>query len=316
MQNEAATLPKKLQPAITESLQQQLAEAAHDLRGPINVASQLVTAVFHRLQANDSVTETELRMLCLANGRLAQASSWAARILADRRQEKEAPECRVVSASVWKASAGPLLNSIASDAVVRLLWIGWDRRLPKISIDSDHLTRAVMNLVTNACRASGAGSQLIIRALSSSQNAKWLSIRIEDQGPGLPPSIMRWLNEHSSQAVTRQTHAESNSSPKSFNTTRSSEFANSLGLRLSRSLIHGMGGKLTASRLARGGTAMLIRLPLAPACSTGRIAATRAYELSSTAKARSIPRNRRQRPQTSMPLRKPIRRTRIARDRT
>ena len=67
-------------------------------------------------------------------------------------------------------------------------------------------------------------------------------MRVEDNGPGFPPTVLSRLFE-------------------AFFTTKGPEKGTGLGLAISRELVERFGGTLTAENRAEGGARLLLRLP-------------------------------------------------------
>jgi two-component system osmolarity sensor histidine kinase EnvZ len=104
--------------------------------------------------------------------------------------------------------------------------------------------RAIVNLTTNASRYADLIS---IRALRS---RGWLTITVEDNGPGIPPDKR--------EEVFRPFH--------SLDTARNQNKKSSgLGLAIARDIIRGHGGEITLSESVLGGLKAVIRIPVTPA---------------------------------------------------
>lgn len=224
-----------------------LSEAAHDIRSPIATASQIISTVTNRVRSHGTLTRGELELLDIANMRLVQASNWAEGILLDRSLEQGAP---VVVRSrfyppQWQEMVRPLLDSIAEQRQVQLNWVGWDRSLPRLYLDANHLSRAVLNLVTNAIQASRKGQEVSIRIDWQRNVSQRLVIAIEDSGCGLGNELLRQVNT----IATWQ----NNTSPTN---------ATGLGLKTAKSLILGLGGSISAQTAPSGGTLFRLTLPV------------------------------------------------------
>jgi two-component system osmolarity sensor histidine kinase EnvZ len=104
--------------------------------------------------------------------------------------------------------------------------------------------RAVVNLTANASRYADLIS---IRALRS---RGWLTITVEDNGPGIPPDKR--------EEVFRPFH--------SLDTARNQNKKSSgLGLAIARDIIRGHGGEITLGESVLGGLKAVIRIPVMPA---------------------------------------------------
>ncbi|MCA9160701.1 MAG: hypothetical protein KDA72_20360, partial [Planctomycetales bacterium] len=149
-------------PAEQAHLSQMLAEAAHDIRSPIAVAQQILSTLSQRVRRDGQMTKAETELLDEAQVRLTQANRWAEGILVEQSLAHGQPVNvrRRFYPIQWLRGIQPLLNSLAIQHGVKLAWVGWDRSLPRLYLDANHLSRAVLNLVSNAIQASRPGSQI------------------------------------------------------------------------------------------------------------------------------------------------------------
>ena len=184
-----------------EAIQEQrfaalLAEAAHDIRSPIATAQQIVGAVADRASVGRSLSEEDVQLLRSAMTRLAQANRWAEGILLERHLSQQLPTSirRRFYPHQWRNSMEPLLAGLAARHNIRLAWVGWDRSMPRLYVDPDHLSRVVLNLVSNAVEASQPASQVSIRIAWQTNVTQRLVLAIEDSGLGLDPQLMRQIN--------------------------------------------------------------------------------------------------------------------------
>lgn len=235
-------------PNFKERYRRLISEAAHDLRSPIAAASQLISTVSERARGLGGVTNAELNMLDIANQRLAQASNWAAGILVDRRLEQLSAIAikKRFYPKQWQMLMLPLLDAVAKDHSVRLLWIGWERSLPRVYLDVNHASRVLLNLVTNAIQASPMGSQITIRAEQSRAPGTRLLVHVEDQGSGLDSSLMSIINS--------QTYADE---PPHGSSRKAG-----IGLNTCRQLVEGFGGAISAGHLEPSGTRFTLAIPV------------------------------------------------------
>ncbi|MCR9291417.1 MAG: sensor histidine kinase [bacterium] len=240
--HETHVLPKSLQPEH-QSIKRQLALAAHDIRAPIHVADQLVAAVRQRLQHHSSAGSDELRMLGIATERLREAARWTEQILSAPYQASRSAEPRVFHPVSWKDEIAPLLREVARDYGIRILWLGWKQALPSLYLDRDELSRAVLNLVENACKATPSGGQISVRAVFSVDQDDRFEIHVEDQGPGLAGGAAR-----QNAATGQQTDSPS--------------VSRGLGLGIVAASMRKAGGRFVMGQLAGGGASMQLVLPL------------------------------------------------------
>lgn len=105
------------------------------------------------------------------------------------------------------------------------------------------LERVLVNLVGNAARAMKGGGRLTVSVSASGAKAV---VRVDDDGPGLPPDLLPRLFTP-------------------FATGSAKEGGTGLGLYLCREIARRHGGDLTAGRSPLGGARFELTLPAAPA---------------------------------------------------
>ncbi len=226
---------------------QLLAEAAHDIRSPLAVAQQIISSVARRANDRGSLSPSDAGMLQEANLRLSQATRWAEGILIDQRLVHGEPVNvrRRFYPHQWRIEIEPLLRSIAAQRQVKLDWVGWDRSLPRLYLDSSHLSRAVLNLLNNAVEASPAGSRIRVEVAWQTNVTQRMIISIEDQGAGLETHLMRKIN------ATELWPAQADE-----------PFQAGLGLRTAKSLVRAIGGTISVQKSSVGGTLFRLSIPV------------------------------------------------------
>ena len=232
---------------VPRELTEELAEAAHEVRTPIAGALQALMMVTTQRTAGQTLDERELQLLQAAQMRLLHASRWAEDILSERNlaQRPHAGVRRRFYPDQWRQEMAPIVQSAADKQAVKLEWDGWDRSLPRMYMDPNHLSRVTMNLVMNAIQASPQGSSVVIRVAAQSNVSQRLLISVEDRGVGLDAQLMRLVN--SSQPW-----------PEAMLATRQC----GLGLRTVKALTESMGGSISVQRGAHGGTLFRLALPV------------------------------------------------------
>jgi len=117
----------------------------------------------------------------------------------------------------------------------------WEKNLPPVMGDRSQLTQAFLNLLNNAVEAMPRGGSLKV-ALKSNPGLKSIELRIEDNGPGIPPENMKKIFAH-------------------YFTTK--EKGIGLGLAITQKIIQGHKGRLEVRSLPGQGTTVRLHLPLA-----------------------------------------------------
>ena len=113
------------------------------------------------------------------------------------------------------------------------------------------LSRVFLNIVTNACQAtfdkqldenSGPSYQPELRVSSRKENGQ-IEVRIQDNGPGIPPSHLAKIFEP-------------------FFTTKDTDKGTGLGLSLSHDIVRGHGGTLVVNSEVGEGAEFVVTLPV------------------------------------------------------
>ncbi len=114
---------------------------------------------------------------------------------------------------------------------------------PIVNANAQQLEQVMVNLLVNAAHAleGRTGERLI--EISSSREAEWVSVVIEDNGPGIPEEIMDNIWQ-------------------SFFTTKEEGKGTGLGLAISRGIVRDHSGSINVSNKAKGGAQFEVRLPI------------------------------------------------------
>lgn len=117
---------------------------------------------------------------------------------------------------------------------------------------ASHIEQVLTNLIVNAADAMrGSGSSRGGRVdISLVRQGDWQELRVDDDGPGIPAAALEQVFDEFYSTKDRDDQAS-----------RGSGWG--LGLAVSRRIIHGYGGMLTASASPLGGARMTVRLPVA-----------------------------------------------------
>ena len=245
----AVTQPAVTQPAVAHAnLNHMLAEVAHDIRSPIAVAQQIISSLSQRAQPLSQWTSEQTELLHEAQLRLTQANRWAEGILVQHSLDHGQPVSvrRRFYPQQWLRSVQPLLNSLAKQRGVRLLWIGWDRSLPRLYSDANQLSRVLLNLVDNAIQASRPGNEVRVHVAWQTPVTQRMIVTIEDDGRGLSRELMQQVNApHNPSSDALQSNS-----------------GIGLGLTTAKTLVHALGGTLRAQHPSDGGTRFSLMLPV------------------------------------------------------
>ena len=150
-------------------------------------------------------------------------------------------------------SCSELLSALLEKTADHLRRAGWSVTItidPRVSLlrlrtDLISVEQILQNLVDNAVKyASSDHAHMTLHAL---QTHRTLSLRVADNGPGIPPEMQKQLFR----PFSRTQKAEDSRKP-----------GIGLGLALSRDLARSIGGELTLERSSAQGATFLLTLPL------------------------------------------------------
>ncbi|HET8891573.1 MAG TPA: HAMP domain-containing sensor histidine kinase [Candidatus Angelobacter sp.] len=120
--------------------------------------------------------------------------------------------------------------------------------LPPVNADFTALVRSLQNLITNAVKYGGEQRWLRVSARAASDKGQEVELAVEDRGIGIGKDDIEHIFEpfYRSPAVSEsQIHGTG------------------LGLPLARTIVEGMGGRLTATSELGKGSSFIIHLPVA-----------------------------------------------------
>ena len=127
------------------------------------------------------------------------------------------------------------------------LTLAWENRIDHpIAVPAGAVRDAALNLLLNGCAASPISATLTFVARSTEAG---LVLEVRDQGPGMPESVLRYVNDH-----------DGDQSPLSE--------CEGLGLWMVKRLARESGGQLSARRETAAGTVVQLEVPQADGSSS------------------------------------------------
>jgi len=129
---------------------------------------------------------------------------------------------------------------VRPEVVRRQLTLMWSSDLPgALALPAGPVRQSVLNLLLNACAASPLGGRVDFTAGITDET---LTIRVSDQGPGMPAEVAALLE------------GDGRAAPPGEGT--------GLGAWMVSRLVHELGGKVRVTARAEGGTAVEIAIPV------------------------------------------------------
>lgn len=162
-----------------------------------------------------------------------------------------------VNRNLLAALAGPSIAlTVHAEGCARPVWLS-----------GEDLTRVLVNLVKNSAEAMLSGRRIDIglreiglRELPTDPDvAACLLLTVEDNGPGIPAEREEtiFVSGFTSHGVS-EGHAQGSPDTRSLN----HHGHRGLGLTISRSIVEGAGGRITAANREQGGARFALELPL------------------------------------------------------
>jgi len=119
--------------------------------------------------------------------------------------------------------------------------------LPRVRTDGELIGQAVHRLVTNAVCYTPAGSVIVSTALRAEDDQPWVTISVQDTGPGIPPDDLPHIFER----FYRGHAAADYKTP-----------GTGVGLAISREIAEKLGGRLTVETQVGAGSTFTLWLPV------------------------------------------------------
>jgi signal transduction histidine kinase len=220
------------------------ASIAHEINNPLQAVQGCLTLAGEELAAERRKEVLE-RYLGIAGSEIKRVSTIVRRMRDFYRPAQKGIACtdlHAVLQSVLELAHKQLQHSRV--AVVR----EWERELPPVQANADHLRQVFLNLVLNAIDAMPGGGTLRVRTgldQVPDQDSRQLSpvarVEFSDTGVGIPAEVQARLFEP-------------------FFTTK--EHGSGLGLSISFGIIESHGGEITVMSQVGEGTTFTIRLPV------------------------------------------------------
>ncbi len=235
-QNEelAAARSKLLEQDRLASLGLLSASVAHELNTPLAVLQGYIEKFAEESQSAHS-TERLARMLKMTQ-RLRRISESLVGFSRVRREANEPVAVRDLIEEAWQIAS-------IEEKAARVTFSNEAKPGDSVLGNADRLLQVFLNLIRNALQAvPEKGGQIRVTTCQLRTDGKpILSIRVEDNGPGIPPDVLPDIFD-------------------AFVSTRLDSKGTGLGLTVSEGIVHQHGGSISASNRSGGGASLDVRL--------------------------------------------------------
>lgn len=210
-----------------------VSDASHELRTPLTAIRGQLEVLAH--EKNPSAAEVR-RVEGVAMTELARIERLVDDLLTLARLDEEAPLQR------REIAITPYLLGLSEDGSLGAVSVG---ELPAgiLRADPERLTQVVRNLLANARRHAGVGGRV---ELSAGAHGSRLTIRIDDDGPGIPESERERVFERFHRSEASRDRGSGGSG---------------LGLAIAREIVELHGGRIWAEESPLSGARLAFELP-------------------------------------------------------
>lgn len=210
------------------------ASVAHELNTPLSVLQGSIEKLSETTQ--DPATLERLARMLRVTQRIRKISEGLVDFSRVRKQQMETVPLRHLIDEAWslvaidkKAAQATFLNNTGANDVV--------------TGNPDRLIQVFVNLLRNALYAIRSSGKIAVNSRRLHRNAQsWISITVEDDGPGIPPDVLPDIFE-------------------AFVSSRLDANGTGLGLTVAEGIVHQHSGTITASNRPEGGACLEVTLP-------------------------------------------------------
>jgi len=210
------------------------ASVAHELNTPLTVLQGSIEKLTEN--TDDAATLERLARMLRVTQRIRRISESLVDFSRVRKQRMEPVPLHQLFDEAWalvaidkKAAAARFTNQVHAEDMV--------------TGNSDRLVQVFVNLLRNALDAIPASGEINVHSRRLNRNSQpWISIAVEDNGPGIPRDVLPDIFE-------------------AFVSTRLDAKGTGLGLTVAEGIIHQHGGTIAASNRLEGGACLEVTLP-------------------------------------------------------
>lgn len=210
------------------------ASVAHELNTPLTVLQGSVEKLAETI--GDPLAQERLQRMLRVTQRLRKISEALVDFARVRKQHMEPVEIQPLIEEAWSLVA---IDEKASEAQFE----NWVAPGHVVNGNPDRLIQVFVNLLRNALYAIPPGGKIEVRSkLFIRADRPWVSIKVDDSGPGIPPEILPGIFE-------------------AFVSTRLDARGTGLGLTVAEGIVHQHEGTISASNRLQGGASLEVVLP-------------------------------------------------------
>jgi signal transduction histidine kinase len=208
------------------------ASVAHELNTPLAVLRGSIEKLLETV--DDAAAQERLERMLRVTQRLQRLSEGLLDFARVRKQEMEPVAVRPLLEEAWSLVA-------IDEKAATVRFTNETEESDWVRGNSDRLMQLFVNLLRNALYAVPRGGQIRV---SSRREADFVTVSVEDDGPGIPPGVLPEIFE-------------------AFVTTRLDARGTGLGLTVAEGIAHQHGGSIVAANRPEGGACLEVRLPAA-----------------------------------------------------
>lgn len=211
------------------------ASVAHELNTPLTVLQGSIEKL-SETSADPATLERLARMLRVTQ-RIRKISEGLVDFSRVRKQQVESVPLRHLIDEAW--------NLVAIDEkALQASFVNQIEANEKVTGNPDRLIQVFLNLLRNALYAIRPGGRIVANSRLLHRNAQsWISVTVEDDGPGIPADVLPDIFE-------------------AFVSSRLDAKGTGLGLTVAEGIVHQHGGAITASNRPEGGACLEVTLPV------------------------------------------------------
>ncbi len=213
------------------------ASVAHELNTPLSVIGGSIEKLLETIHS--SPEQDRLKRIRKMSDRLLRISEGLLDFSRVQKPETREPVAlRVLLEEAWALLA---IDERAGKVVFE------NQIEPELRVrgDYDRLMQVFVNLLRNGMYAFNARGRIVVHAGPlRDEGTQWMSIRVDDDGPGIPEDVLPKIFE-------------------AFVSTRLDSRGTGLGLTVAEGIVQQHGGRIVASNRLEGGARLDVRLPVA-----------------------------------------------------